>query len=463
MTQFDAFANAAPAVNASRRGNTTEVHLTEAELAQRVDAMVDEAIMGRDAVTLRRIAVLMGASIKLSTAKISVKFADDARLSDATRWLIREYKDLVVSGRVLAACVNYPPREVVAVTCERAIAHLGLPITLSTKQTNDTAHRTLAGVTVHFEFMGTSLAAAVHRLKSHVRGLAQERYKGTTSASWANEVKVRQFLHELVEKSSEVQPAKTPPLGGGVFAAAQEPAPQGPAPDAPRSVQPEASSSPARHGSAIEAGPFHSQAVSTHVGSDAGHALAPDVSEALAKRIELLRRRTGAQFPPLSVIQHSAVSKCLSDAMADGDPLDIAALAVILYDAGLSVRMDRFFRTPFDGKLAPGSSPLAEALASGAPRTVAPPAQKAASENSSPAALPFTFDEHELLTCEELSVRIKYDVRTIRDRLKDTVFVKDVHYVRPFGGRKILFRWGVIARELGLLSNPELADEVTTR
>lgn len=36
------------------------------------------------------------------------------------------------------------------------------------------------------------------------------------------------------------------------------------------------------------------------------------------------------------------------------------------------------------------------------------------------------------LTTDELSVRIKYDVRTIRERLKDSVLLEGVHYFRPF-------------------------------
>jgi len=43
------------------------------------------------------------------------------------------------------------------------------------------------------------------------------------------------------------------------------------------------------------------------------------------------------------------------------------------------------------------------------------------------------------LTTDELSARIKYDPRTIRERLKDSVSLRGTHYIRPFGGRKILF------------------------
>jgi len=54
----------------------------------------------------------------------------------------------------------------------------------------------------------------------------------------------------------------------------------------------------------------------------------------------------------------------------------------------------------------------------------------------------------EYLTTDELSVRIKYDVRTIRERLKDSVLLEGVHYFRPFGGRKILFVWDAIQRDM---------------
>lgn len=45
------------------------------------------------------------------------------------------------------------------------------------------------------------------------------------------------------------------------------------------------------------------------------------------------------------------------------------------------------------------------------------------------------------LTTEELSQRIKYDTRTIRQCLMNAVLFEGVHYIRPFGGRKILFIW----------------------
>jgi hypothetical protein len=56
------------------------------------------------------------------------------------------------------------------------------------------------------------------------------------------------------------------------------------------------------------------------------------------------------------------------------------------------------------------------------------------------------------LTTDELSTKIKYDVRTIRERLKDSVLIEGVHYLRPFGGRKILFVWEAIERDMSVVS-----------
>jgi len=54
----------------------------------------------------------------------------------------------------------------------------------------------------------------------------------------------------------------------------------------------------------------------------------------------------------------------------------------------------------------------------------------------------------EYLTTEELSARIKYDSRTIRERLKDSVLLEGRHYFRPFGGRKILYLWSAIEADM---------------
>lgn len=61
------------------------------------------------------------------------------------------------------------------------------------------------------------------------------------------------------------------------------------------------------------------------------------------------------------------------------------------------------------------------------------------------------------LTTDELSCRIKYDPRTIRERLKDSVLLEGIHYIRPFGGRKILFIWEKIEEDMGCAEAKSLA------
>ena len=52
------------------------------------------------------------------------------------------------------------------------------------------------------------------------------------------------------------------------------------------------------------------------------------------------------------------------------------------------------------------------------------------------------------LPTEELAERIKYDCRTIRQSLKDTVLLEGLHYIKPFGRRKILFLWEEVEKTM---------------
>lgn len=52
------------------------------------------------------------------------------------------------------------------------------------------------------------------------------------------------------------------------------------------------------------------------------------------------------------------------------------------------------------------------------------------------------------LTTEQLAARIHYDARVIRDQLKDSVLLEGVHYIRPFGRRKLLFIWETIEADI---------------
>jgi hypothetical protein len=53
-----------------------------------------------------------------------------------------------------------------------------------------------------------------------------------------------------------------------------------------------------------------------------------------------------------------------------------------------------------------------------------------------------------LITTQQLAERIHYGERYIRERLVPEVLVEGVHYLRPFGRRKLLFVWEAIEQEL---------------
>ena len=52
------------------------------------------------------------------------------------------------------------------------------------------------------------------------------------------------------------------------------------------------------------------------------------------------------------------------------------------------------------------------------------------------------------ITTKELAERIHYNERTIRNQLKDCVLIEGIHYIRPFGGRKILYVWERIEEDM---------------
>lgn len=58
------------------------------------------------------------------------------------------------------------------------------------------------------------------------------------------------------------------------------------------------------------------------------------------------------------------------------------------------------------------------------------------------------------LTTDELAAAIKYDSRTIRNRMVNSVLIEGIHYIRPFGGRKFLFIWEHIERDMRNASSP---------
>ena len=61
------------------------------------------------------------------------------------------------------------------------------------------------------------------------------------------------------------------------------------------------------------------------------------------------------------------------------------------------------------------------------------------------------------LTTEQLAGKIHYNARTIRNELIDCCLFEGIHYIRPFGRRKILFIWEAVEKEMLSLLNDSIA------
>jgi|TARA_Y100001949_G_scaffold70613_1_gene59846 hypothetical protein len=59
------------------------------------------------------------------------------------------------------------------------------------------------------------------------------------------------------------------------------------------------------------------------------------------------------------------------------------------------------------------------------------------------------------ITTNELAERLHYNARYITQSLKDRVLFEGIHYIRPFGGRKVLYIWEVIEDEMRRYSEEE--------
>jgi hypothetical protein len=59
-----------------------------------------------------------------------------------------------------------------------------------------------------------------------------------------------------------------------------------------------------------------------------------------------------------------------------------------------------------------------------------------------------SMEQQTYMTTEELANRLRYDARYIRSALKDAVFIEGIHYIRPFGRRRVLYIWESIERDM---------------
>lgn len=56
----------------------------------------------------------------------------------------------------------------------------------------------------------------------------------------------------------------------------------------------------------------------------------------------------------------------------------------------------------------------------------------------------------------QLAERLHYQPRYIREKMMDRLLLEGIHYIRPFGGRKILFVWETIEKDMALPRKEEI-------
>lgn len=160
-----------------------------------------------------------------------------------------------------------------------------------------------------------------------------------------------------------------------------------------------------------------------------------ETMEALANRLQLLERRLRYRGQSEGLERKALLEQEYRAALLQPDPMEIAAVACLMWDIGLN-------------------QPMKAAVKA---MTPAPAPQQTESKPQRQHLIP-GYAQKTLLTTEELAEKIGYDARTIRERLVDTTFLEGKHYVKFPGGRKLMFVWENIVDMLGLGESETHAD-----
>ena len=387
--------------------------ITEAELVRRVDHVVNTALAEGNAGMLRRIATLLDTGYTCTEARVVMPFNDDVRLMDAIRWMAYEYRHVIEGAGLRATSLNNPSANAVVDACRTASNSLGIRLNLAPSVTHAKGPGSAPSVEITLDLRGVGFSAVATRLKQHIYLLAERHFMGTSESKLGKRQIVQQFMSEKLLKAA---PALDSPLSQ-------------------RSVAPE-----------VLVWDMEEQRESPVPGNSkvANKSVGPDVLESLTNRVDLMRRRCNAHSTPLSVEQSREVCLQMVDAIKSGDPLDVAALGVILYESGLTMRIPKSNREALSNGLIERAAP---ARSPEVVKSPPPPQSPAVSVKD---------EAPELLTTAQLAIRIHYDERTIRDRLKPLFMVEGTHYLQPFGGRKTLYIWRAVKELMGLLQETKL-------
>lgn len=277
--------------------------LTEADLALRVDRFLEVSIASLDASALRRISALihMGWSTTQSHQMLAPVVIEDTASIDAVRWFLHEFRDLDIHCRLrLKVDVEAPHAEVKK---RQALIYdtLGIATYLPTPMKYVYAGENKTIVDAALEIQCADLVIVYRRLKSQLLFHANRYFGGTSTARLPHKRKIPLFLSEHIFNSQLATASSTE-----VPAVSRQ---------AEREEWGDATATPAH------------------------------VWDALYNRVAQVRRRCGAPPQTITLEQIDGAYRQMAQALEKGDPLEIAAVAVVLYD------MDRSCRLPVPAKL----------------------------------------------------------------------------------------------------------------
>ncbi len=376
------------------------VMVTQSEIKRRALDVFDTAVLNRDCDYLQRVALLSETKKTVSATSVSFVCETSAAMQTIIEWCSSEYDDCIDNVNLQLACQGNPTAFQMASSQQEYAAAIGIdasrisrPIFLPSRTGNDGA-TSRSQITAILKIEGRAFAGMLDGLQAHITAKASvfQVQQVNLGEQIPARQRVRAYLAGLLAQCMSGQHLQ-PPIPSLEVTATAVPSGQ----------------------------------------------LNPDLVDSLSKRVELLKRRiglTGLYLPPALL---KGVHQELKVAIKNADPIDIAATACILWEFGASPKgagvnlkaMEKaIWNTPNQNDVTP--IPVV------APLVVTPLSNKA------------TVDEDELLTTAELSARIKYDKRTLTDTLKKRAMIENVHYIRPFGGRKILYKWAAVRTLMGM-------------
>jgi len=361
--------------------------ITNGELRRRVDQVFDQAVLAGDYGYLEGAVVFAETHHRLLTeTSAKLTFESPSVLGSFMSWLREHYGDLLRQCTLQLQCSHQASvLEISTANRQYAEAANFTPEQLlPTKQHPKSEAR--GGTTATLTLAGRGLSLVLQRLTTHVGTLTEQHSRQFGSAQGSRREAQRAYLATIVSGCRLPMPAM----------------PYSEPPHAPPTTQPIAEA----------LSPLPPASIT---------AIDPSLQPALERRMKSL---VGALGEGDSLPTPDALHAELRYLAKRGDALGVAAAACMLWQ---------------QRELLPKTK-LLERFQQASPEEAPVALVKTSAQPPRPASPTITHPPgQELLSPDEFAKVIGYDVRTVRETLCGTVFVKGVHYLQRPGGRKIRF------------------------